>query len=480
MSNVAKLREKTLVMAKGEDHGTIPWPTLTPEALHGLPGEFVRAVLPHSESDPAVLLVTYLSAFGNVIGRNAHFRVEADVHHLNIFVNIVGNTGTGRKGVATGHVLQHFHSVDEAWRESCVVSGLASGEGLLYRVRDTSDSDQGVTDKRLWVLESEFASLLRVAGRKDNILSAVIRNLWDRGDHQNMSKQSPIVVTDAHVSITGHIVRYELLSLLSECEAINGFGNRFLWICAKRSKFLPRGGQPGNLAPLIQRLIEAVEFGRNAGEMTLDDQAWTLWDSAYTRLEQGRFGLLGKLTQRASPYTRRLACLYALLDLSNVVRVDHLNAALALWQYAENSARYIFRMRTGDKLVDEILDALRAAGASGLTSTEINNLFRGNKRTDTIAPALQLLEETGQVRSEADSTGKKGRPTQRWFFVGRTEKTEKRTATPDELNSSVYSVTPDMRRRLRECGETDAEIDAMNSSEARALLEYFESFKAVG
>jgi hypothetical protein len=142
-------------------------------------------------------------------------------------------------------------------------------------------------------------------------------------------------------------------------------------------------------------------------------------------LETGRFGFLGKITQRASPYTRRLACLYALLDLSETVRVEHLSAALAVWQYAEDSARYIFGERTGDKWADRIFDALRDAPDSGLTQTEINNHFHGNLQSNTIAQALHLLEESGQVRSERDATGKQGRPVQRWFAVTPTEKTEK-------------------------------------------------------
>jgi hypothetical protein len=38
----------------------------------------------------------------------------------------------------------------------------------------------------------------------------------------------------------------------------------------------------------------------------------------------------------------RLSALYALLDKSAVVKADHLKAALALWEYCEASARFIF------------------------------------------------------------------------------------------------------------------------------------------
>ncbi|MEJ7873117.1 MAG: hypothetical protein WKF67_12740, partial [Rubrobacteraceae bacterium] len=49
----------------------IPWPRLDEAALHGLPGDVVRAFEPHTEADPVAVLANLLAAFGNVIGRGA-------------------------------------------------------------------------------------------------------------------------------------------------------------------------------------------------------------------------------------------------------------------------------------------------------------------------------------------------------------------------------------------------------------------------
>lgn len=438
----------------------IPWPELDSAALHGIAGDFVRFLEPHTESDPVGLLIQFLSAFGSVIGRGPHFKIEADTHYLNIFSVEVGETGTGRKGTSWGQVRRRFEVVDEEWNRECVVSGLSSGEGLLYHVRDPivkikknrktkieeeTMVDDGVLDKRLFVFEGELGSVLRASSRDGNTLSQMIRNLWDTGTHRSLVKNSPIRTTDAHVSINGYIVRHELLSLLSDCESVNGFANRFLWLCVRRSKFLPRGGQSAklNFNRVTFGLKKAIQFAAGVGEMTLDDEAWTLWDSVYIRLETGRVGFLGKVTQRASPYTLRLACLYALLDCSAVVSVNHLQAALSLWQYAEDSARYIFGAHTGDKLADEVLEGLRSAGDAGMTLTELNDHFHGNQKSEAIDRALRLLSETGQAREQEDGrTGKAGRPPKRWFFFSKaTEKTEKSPLRPSEDNYSVSSVT---------------------------------------
>ncbi|MBZ5583377.1 MAG: hypothetical protein LAQ30_14440, partial [Acidobacteriia bacterium] len=54
------------------------WPAaLKPEAFHGLPGEWITMVQPHTEADPAALLVQFLVAFGSLIGRGPHYTAES-------------------------------------------------------------------------------------------------------------------------------------------------------------------------------------------------------------------------------------------------------------------------------------------------------------------------------------------------------------------------------------------------------------------
>src|SRR5262249_29165099 len=63
----------------------VPWPEPPAvEAFHGLAGDIVRAIAPYTEADPVALLLQGLTAFGNMIGRTAYFRVEGDLHHSNL------------------------------------------------------------------------------------------------------------------------------------------------------------------------------------------------------------------------------------------------------------------------------------------------------------------------------------------------------------------------------------------------------------
>ena len=47
-----------------------PWPEPMQEtAFHGLAGEIVREIEPHSEADPAAILAQFLAGVGNAVGR---------------------------------------------------------------------------------------------------------------------------------------------------------------------------------------------------------------------------------------------------------------------------------------------------------------------------------------------------------------------------------------------------------------------------
>ena len=73
--------------ATGQPAGiTLPTPAGWPappseEAFHGLAGQLVAKIAPNTEADPVAILTQLLVCCGALIGRGAHFRVEATLHH---------------------------------------------------------------------------------------------------------------------------------------------------------------------------------------------------------------------------------------------------------------------------------------------------------------------------------------------------------------------------------------------------------------
>lgn len=420
---------------------------LDEHAYHGLAGRIVKTIEPHSEADPAALLVQTFVAFGSVIGRSAYFQVEARNHYGNLFAGFVGETSKARKGSSWAHVERLFGVVDPVWADAHVEKGLSSGEGLIWAVRDpkteTVDGEEttleeGVADKRLLVVEEELASVLKLMAREGNILSTVIRSAWDTGKLRTLTKTTPARATGAHISLIGHITTDELRRHLSVTEMADGFANRFLWVGVKRSKFLPEGGRMHtvDVGPLTRQITEAVAFARSQGEIDFDEEARALWYDVYGQLSTGAEGMLGALTGRAEAQTRRLAMLYALLDCSAKVEISHLLAALALWDYCFRSTEHIFGDSLGDPTADELLRALRGRDI-GLTKTEIRDHFGRHKRSSETDRALGVLLERGLADWERESTD--GRSAERWYATA-TEATYATEAPGNPLEKALMSL----------------------------------------
>ncbi len=227
------------------------WPVMAPDAYYGVVGEVVRTIEPHTEGDPAAILIQLLVAAGNAIGRAPFIQIEGDQHFAKLNVVLVGATSGGRKGTSLSRVLQVMEIADSAWTQYRVQSGLASGEGLIHHVRDPAfrlidgqmeEVDRGVPDKRLLIDAQEFASVLAVMAKHGNTLSSVIREAWGHKVLQTLSKNSPDKAAGSHISIIGHITQQELRKMMTRTEMANGFANRFLFVMSRRSKKLPFGG----------------------------------------------------------------------------------------------------------------------------------------------------------------------------------------------------------------------------------------------
>jgi hypothetical protein len=385
------------------------WPVLAPEAHYGLAGDVVAALAPHTEADPVALLIQYLLSFGNCAGRTAYALAENTKHFANLFAVLVGATAKARKGTAAERIRRIFEKVDPDWSALRTQGGMSSGEGVIHAVRDPTFgmkkgieelTDSGITDKRLLLDEREFYQALAVMRREASILSRVIRDAWDgREVLATLTKHSPTRATGAHISIIGHITTDELREALDHTSMINGYANRFLFVCVRRSRLLPFGGANIELDGIAERTREALTTAQTIGLVTFSDRARQLWASEYERLTENRPGLFGAITARADPQTLRLALIYALLDGSSQIRRRHLRAALAVWNFCDASAKYIFGTDIlGNPVADTIMRALRNVGSTGLSRTQIRDLFGRNADAGKITDALTRLLTTGKAR----------------------------------------------------------------------------------
>jgi hypothetical protein len=401
------------------------WPIMDAAAYYGLAGDVVRAIAPHTEGDPVAILVNFLIMFGSAVGRSAHAAVGATRHFANEFAILVGKTSKARKGTAYDEALRLCTLADLAWSER-VVGGLSSGEGIINAVRDAtykikSNSeevldDPGVADKRLLAVEQEYSAVLRVASRDGNTLTEVLRRGFDGINQQILTKNTPLKATAPHISLLGSITADELRRELTETQQANGFANRHLFFLVRRSQLLPHGGalEQSQVDALARRLRMALSEARRRSEMWRDADANRMWEAVYPELSADRPGMFGAITARAEAHVLRLSLIYALLDGADAIRVPHLEAALSVWQYAEDSAKCIFGDATGDPVADAILTALRRNG--WMTQTQISELFSRNLKAGRLNAALVSLLTAGKVRTWQGES-QTGRPPTYWEAI---------------------------------------------------------------
>jgi hypothetical protein len=214
--------------------------------------------------------------------------------------------------------------------------------------------------------------------------------------------------------VVGHITAVELRHHLTALELANGLANRFLLVCCRRTRLLPEGGASDPLAGsgLERVLAAAIEHARAAGRLRLGQHARELWHHAYIQLAHNQKpGIAGAICARAEAHTIRLALIYALSDGEREIKLEHLQAALALWDYAARSASWALQGATGDPLAEQI-HAQLVNHRGGLTRSQISDILQHNQPATAIQRALDALQLAGRARRTQIPTA--GRPAELW------------------------------------------------------------------
>jgi hypothetical protein len=402
-------------------------PQLTEGALYGLAGDVVRAVEPHTEGDPAALLLRYLVMLGNACGPQPAVNIGADRHPGRLYCMIVGDSATGRKGTAQSETDRLFDQAEPDWFASRIERGIQSAEAVVARAGETRDP-------RLMLTESEFGRMLATMAQRPN-LPSVLKDAWD-GRPLSTTTKDPAnrrTARGAHISVIADITPAELADRLSAVEVFSGFANRFLFASVRRSKLLPRGGSLPDevLGKLAGKTHEVVEFAHQLALRHLDPVSrvlcgyhgvsppvelqrtgryFTLWDHLYLgpdghggELLRRPAGVPGIVTSRAEAQVTRLAVVFALADRSEVVDLPHLQAALAVWRYCEASAAAIFGTYTGNRDADRVLRELRNGE---LTRKEVSVLFSRNKSATQLDQIMAEVMATGLAETCIRGTGR--------------------------------------------------------------------------
>ena len=397
-----------------------PWPEMAPEALYGIPGEAVRAIAPFTEADPAAILLQLLCLIGISIGPAPRIHAGLEAQPARLQVWIVGESAIGRKGSSWGAARAIMSVADEGFMDSRVLSGFGSGEALV-----DAAADEAAGDCRLLVLAREGGHLLSVIKRQGDTTSTVLRDAYDTDTLAVRSRAKTSIARQAHIGLIAHITPADLVGMLTETQIRNGFANRGLFCSSRRPHLIPRGGPaPREVDDIARRLGNAIRTARTLTSVRFSFEAGEAWDVAY-----GQFGadapsaLLADLEARGDMHCLRLAMIFALLDGTPVIELAHFGAALAVWRYCRDSARYVFgpdgamedarelseMARAQKKFEDDLAkldEALQEAGQ--LSGREQRLVFSNNRSAAHIGRLRKELISRGQAAEVAEGSG--GRP----------------------------------------------------------------------
>ena len=242
--------------------------------------------------------------------------------------------------------------------------------------------------------------------REGNTLSMIIRQAWDGGTLDPLTKNNKIRATGGVVGWVSHITLTELDARLAESESFNGFANRILWCLARRQKLvpIPVPMPRQELENLQIRLLDILKAAEGEGSVELGLEARQAWcDRYYADLTKDRPGLVGCTTNRGEAQVLRLAMIYCLLDGEQVISLDHLKSGVAVWEYCKQSANYIFSGKQADSTTQRIIEAIMQAP---MTRTELHRLFQNNITKDKIQASLKELIAAKRIIEDKDtSTG---------------------------------------------------------------------------
>lgn len=359
-------------------HRNAPRPD--PACLYGLVGDIARAGSADTEANPYAVALAALAYLGTAVGRGPYMAVGDDWHHSNLYMLHVGRSARGRKGTAKKLVLRLAKAVkelDEHLAPQIHRGGLSTREGLALLVHDGWTDGKTevppIEDKRLLVVESEFANVMHQSGRTGNTLSPALRDTWDGVSIKPATKTSRVWASNPHISMIADVTPSELLDLMHTRELSNGFANRFIFIWAEGEKInpFPKPTPKPVIDELAQRVAGVLRFAgadrhvdRDVLRIELSPEAATL----YARLYRGELRdrsageRVAGLLDRRAPIFLRLAMLFALTDQSTTVEPEHIQAALAWVRYWVDSVKFIFQSamdeagatevsETGDKIV---------------------------------------------------------------------------------------------------------------------------------
>lgn len=389
---------------------------IDPKAYHGLAGELAKRMEPQMEVAPVAVAVDLLCTLANAVGPGPRTLVAGEYEGANFNVLKVGLTGVAK--TYTGKPAHRVLAQQVGWAERVlydVYTPQALLESISDKYRDGEDLvERPAIEKQRLLRVDEFAVVLNRSKNPEATLLQYMNYAFDG---------TPIDIASLAARERGGRSTDHFLSCITNVTpetlrehsklAANGFLNRFLFVWVSRGDRDVPSPERVELDDLAREANKIVRFWRDRGEFVVANtpDAQELWLDSYAELARPRPGVYGQMLARGRIFVPRLSLAFAIADRSDAIEVEHLEAALALWDYHKHSVARVFGTSTGDGYADAILAYLTEHGRA--KKEPLNRLCHG--KTAVCDRALDLLEEARLIkRVQGTTTPRGGRPPELW------------------------------------------------------------------
>ncbi|MCX7099622.1 MAG: DUF3987 domain-containing protein [Methylococcales bacterium] len=415
--------------------------------FYGFVGELARIASQGTGLNRVAVSTAFLSFLAANVGRDTFLMVGDTIHHPRLFTLHIGRSGQGGKGDSqqiTHRIRRRIENTHSGLLGLSHSGGLSSREGLAGLIHDGHGENKAIDDKRLWVIESEFANVLHQSRRDGNTLSTALRDAWDGSDIKPATKSRSVASSAPHIGIHANITPSELKELARSRDINNGFFNRFLMVYSENIDHVafPKPTPQTVIDNLADQAADIIQYAKggypastNGQQMHLSEPAQTYYTNIYKGLRKPFDSeIISALLERRAPYMLRLAMLFALTNKTHVIEPKHLQAALAWVNYAVDTVKFVFadqstspQARETRANADKILSFLQSY-PNGASLKELNNdCFKKNLSSPKIQTALSyLLSENPPLIEQIDTEkGANGRPKKSYRIKNSTDKTDK-------------------------------------------------------
>ncbi|MER7208518.1 DUF3987 domain-containing protein [Streptosporangium sp. NPDC000239] len=381
-------------------------PTPAPEMFTGPLGKMVTELDKYTEGSKVGVLATLLSGFSAAVGNLPGVGTGKGSMPLSFWPVLVGPTGVGRKGTATGIAMKVVEAGLASFHENNVVYGCpATGLGFAGELAERAI--RGVAAPVLFV-EEEMDTFISNS-KRDTKIGTYLRKAWDGASITHRTSQTDLTIKKPHVAIVGHIQPKNWGAISGSKDATGGTYNRFFPVWVIQSKKLPVFATPNpeeTIAKLGNRFRSMVNYAQEVTDLVVPEEVAKVFEGKHREICDGLTTgneELGQYTERAMAYMIRIAGLYTLADKRTEVSVADFDAALGLVQYMVETVTYTLpeAEADGSDIPARIIAYVREAGEQGVTSTEVARKFQRVRAQEIRAVVDGCAQiKTTKMRSE--------------------------------------------------------------------------------